>query len=44
MLAKKGFKRGFVKAIKIFLKKKKTKNINIVINGKKIFEKMKNKS
>ena len=34
----------FVKGIKIFLKTKKTKSVNIVVNTVKILQKMKNKS
>ena len=41
---KKGYKKELVKDIKVFLKKKKKKSDNIVMNVTKISQKMKNKS
>ena len=40
---KKGFKKGLVKSIGIFLKKKKKKSEKMVANDKKIFLRMKKK-
>ena len=40
---KKGFKTNFVKSIKIFIKKKKTRNDNMVVKDIKICLKAKNK-
>ena len=40
----KDYKKKLVKDIKIFLKKKKTKSDNMVVNVKKISQEMKNKS
>ena len=42
--AKKGFEKKFMKGIKIFLKKRKTKSNNMVGNNIKISQKMKNRS
>ena len=41
---KKGFKKSLLKSIKIVLKKKKTKNQNIVVSNIRIYQKMKNQS
>ena len=41
---KKNYKKKFAKDIKIFLKKKKQKSSNMVVNVTKIFQKMKNPS
>ena len=40
---KKGFKKKFLKVIKIFLEKRKTKSKNTVANDIKVFKKMINK-
>ena len=41
---KKDYKKKLVKHIKVFLKKKKKKNVNMAVNNTKIYQKMKNKS
>ena len=41
---KERLQKNLVKDIKIFLKKKKTKSNNLVVNMTKIFQKMKSKS
>ena len=43
-LIKKDYKRKLVKDIKVFLKEKKKKWGNMVVNNTKIYQKMKNKS
>ena len=40
---KKSFQKRLVKGIKIFLKKKKKRSVNMVVNDIKFFSRMKNK-
>ena len=43
-MIKRDYKEKFVKDIKVFLKKKKKKSDNILVNNTKTYQKMKNKS